>query len=173
MNSHLVWQTIQLCSMSWWIFSLPSSFVLLRKRCEQEKLLTASQHTFTITGKRDKSHKDREGAMRRRATLVVPVDRPDPEFWCSVQVSSCHDSVSFTSCLFLMHCCSCIWQYFFSLINLPSGFQFTLSSKWKKVPGLDALVLFCVEFALPPHLQGLGMQSSFRVLRLSYVNCWF
>lgn len=126
MNSHLVWQTIQLCSMSWWIFSLPSSFVLLRKRCEQEKLLTASQHTFTITGKRDKSHKDREGAMRRRATLVVPVDRPDPEFWCSVQVSSCHDSVSFTSCLFLMHCCSCIWQYFFSLINLLSGFQFTV-----------------------------------------------
>lgn len=49
----------------------------------------------------------------------------------------------------------------------------TLSSKWKKVPGLDALVLFCVEFALPPHLQGLGMQSSFRVLQLSYVNCWF
>lgn len=228
MNSHLVWQTIQLCSMSWWIFSLPSSFVLLRKRCEQEKLLIASQHTFTIMGKRDKSHKDREGAMRRRATLVVPVDRPDPEFWCSVQVSSCHDSVSFTSCLFFwcivaaasdnisFHSLTC-HQVFSSLCfvsrqALDAGCKHgksendyywilfpvlkkalkdfnnpelkwhlwrsgavvcTLSSKWKKVPGLDALVLFCVEFALPPHLQGLGMQSSFRVLRLSYVNCWF
>lgn len=49
----------------------------------------------------------------------------------------------------------------------------TLSSKWKKVPGLDPLVRFCVEFALHLCLQGLGMQSSFRVLRLGYVNCWF
>lgn len=43
--------------------------------------------------------------------------------------------------------------------------------KVKKGSWFDALVLFCVEFALPPCLQGLGMQSSFRVLRLSYVNC--